>query len=114
MNLFDLIIVGTHFGETIGVSPAPERSSAPISATIRFENPRFSGNNLLLDLIIDTDVPLVGYHIRIAPEGFLKVNPDSSESGVFRLEGAAEAGTLVAAKLGVGISRGSVGCDLLH
>ena len=102
VNLFDLIIVGTHFGETIGVSPAPERSSAPISATIRFENPRFSGNNLLLDLIIDTDVPLVGYHIRIAPEGFLKVNPDSSESGVFRLEGAAEAGTLVAAKLGVG------------
>ena len=102
VNIFDLIAVGAHFGETIGVSPAPERSSAPISATIRFENPRFSGNNLLLDLIIDTDVPLVGYHIRIAPEGFLKVNPDSSESGVFRLGEVAQAGTLVAAKLGVG------------
>ena len=100
VNLFDLIAVGAHFGETVGVSPAPERPSTPISATIRFENPRFLGNNLLLDLMIDTDVPLVGYHIRIAPEGFLKVNSDSSEGSVFRLEGVAQAGTLVAAKLG--------------
>ena len=100
VNIFDLIAVGAHFGETVGVPAAPERPSTPISATIRFENPRFLGNNLLLDLIIDTDVPLVGYHIRIAPEGLLKVNPDSSEGSVFRLEGVAQTGTLVAAKLG--------------
>ena len=100
VNIFDLIAVGAHFGETVGVPAAPERPSTPISATIRFENPRFLGNNLLLDLIIDTDVPLVGYHIRIAQEGLLKVNPDSSEGSVFRLEGVAQTGTLVAAKLG--------------
>ena len=102
VNLFDLTIVGTHFGETVGNPAAPEFSTIPISATIRFENPRFIGNHLLLDLMIDTTVPLAGYHIGIEPEGLLKIDPDTSESGVFRLEGAAETGTLVAAKLGVG------------
>ena len=102
VNLFDLILVGAHFGETIGAPAAPERSSTPILATIKFENPRLLGNSLLLDLMIDTSVPLVGYHIRMAPEGFLKVNLDRGEDGVFRLEEVAQAGTLIAAKVGVG------------
>ena len=102
VNLFDLIVVGAHFGETVGSPAAPQFSSTSISATIKFENPRFLGNRLLLDLMVDTAIPLVGYHIRIAPEGLLKVDPNRSESDVFRLEKVTPSGTLVAAKLGVG------------
>ncbi len=102
VNTLDLVAVGTHFGETTGAPAAPERSPTVISATIRFENPRFLGNNLLLDLMADTDVPLVGYHIRIAPEDILKVDFDRSVDSVFRLDEGVQAGTLVAAKLGTG------------
>ena len=102
VNISDLIIVGNHFSESIGSPAAPERVSAPVSATIRFENPRLAGNRLLLDLMVDTVVPLVGYHIRLAPEGLLKIDPNRSEDDVFRLEEVAQSGTLVGAKLGVG------------
>ena len=102
VNLFDLIAVGTHFEDPISSPAAPERISGAISATIRFENPRLSGNRLLLDLMIETTVPFVGYHIRIAPEGLLKIDPNRSENDAFRLEGVAQSGTLVGAKLGVG------------
>ena len=102
VNLFDLIEVSAHFGETIGNPMAPEFSSAPILATIKFENPRFLGDHLLLDLMVDTTVPMVGYHIRIAPEGLLKVDPNRSDSDVFHLEEATQTGTLVGAKFGVG------------
>ena len=101
VNISDLIAVGTRFGESIGSPAAPERVSAFVSATIRFENPRFVGNRLLLDLMVDTVVPLMGYHIRVAPEGLLKIDPNRSEDDVFRLEGVAQSGTLVSAKLGV-------------
>ena len=102
VNLFDLIVVGAHFGETINGPPAPGHISTAIAATIKFENPRFLGSNLLLDLVIDTTVPLVGYHLQLVPEGLLRVDPDTSESDVFRLEKDIQAGTLVGAKLGVG------------
>ena len=102
VNLFDLIEVGIHFGETIGSPAAPEFSAAPISATIKFENPQFMGDRLLLDLMVDTTVPLVGYHIQIEPEGRLQVNADTNESDVFHLEGVAQSGTLVGTKLGMG------------
>ncbi len=102
VNTSDLVAVLSHFGETIGSPAAPNFSAAPISATIKFENPRFLGDRILLDLMIDTTVPMVGYHIRIAPEGLLKVNPNRSDSDVFRLEEVTQAGTLVGAKLGVG------------
>ena len=102
VNVSDLIAVGTHFEESIGSPAAPERSSTPISATIKFGNPRFLANRLLLDLMIETTVPFVGYHIRVAPEGLLKVDPNRSETDVFRLEGIAQSGMLVGAKLGVG------------
>ena len=102
VNLFDLIIVGAHFGEMIGGPAAPERVTATVSATIRFEDPRFAGNRLLLDLIVDTAVPLVGYHLRIAPNGLLKIDLNRSEADVFRLEEVAQSGTLVGAKLGGG------------
>ena len=102
VDVSDLIAVGSHFREAIGSPAAPERVSAPVSATIRFENPRLAGNRLLLDLIVDTAVPLVGYHLRIAPKGFLKIDLNRSENDVFRLEEVAQSGTLVAAKLGVG------------
>ena len=102
VNVSDLIAVGTHFGDAIDSPAAPERTSAPVSATIRFGNPRFVGNRLLLDLIVDTVVPLAGYHIRIPPAGLLKIDPNRSEDDVFRLEGGAQSGTLVGAKIGVG------------
>ena len=102
VNIFDLIVVGAHFGETVGSPAAPERASAPVSATIRFENARFAGDRLLLDLIVDTVVPLAGYHIRIAPAGLLKIDPNGSEDDVFRLEEVAQSGALVGAKIGVG------------
>ena len=102
VNVVDLITVGNHFRESIGSPAAPEHVSVPVSATIRFENPRLAGNRLLLDLMVDTVVPLVGYHIRLAPEGLLKIDPNRSEGDVFRLEEVAQSGTLVGAKLGVG------------
>ena len=102
VNVVDLITVRNHFGESIGSPAAPKRVSASVSATIRFENPRLAGNRLLLDLMIDTVVPLVGYHIRLAPEGLLKIDPNRSEGDVFRLEEVVQSGTLVGAKLGVG------------
>ena len=102
VNVYDLITVGTHFEETIGSPAAPERAFAPVSATIKFENPRFAGNRLLLDLMVDTAVPIAGYHIRIAPVGLLKVHVDTDESDVFRLKEVAQSGTLVGAKLGGG------------
>ncbi len=102
VNVSDLVVVGSHFGETIGSPAAPDFSSVPISATIKFENPQFLGDHILLDLIIDTTVPIVGYHIRMAPEGLLRVDPNRSDSDVFRLEEDTQAGTLVGAKLGVG------------
>ena len=102
VDVSDLIAVGVHFGETIGNPAAPERVTAPVSATIRFENPRFAGNRLLLDLIVDTAVPLVGYHLRIVPNGLLKVDLNRSEDDIFRLEEVAQSGTLVGAKLGGG------------
>ena len=101
VNLSDLIVVRSHFGETIGSPRAPERISASTSATIKFENPRFLGNHLLLDLMVDTAVPMVGYHIRMAPAGLLTVDPHRSDSDVFRLEGVTQTGTLVGAKFGV-------------
>ena len=102
VNLLDLIAVGDHFGDPIESSAAPERTSAAVLAAIRFENPRFSGNRLLLDLMVDTAVPLMGYHIRIAPEGLLKIGLNSSENDIFHLEEIAQSGTLVGAKLGEG------------
>ena len=102
VNVSDLIIVGTHFGDAIDSPAAPERASAPVSATIRFESPRFAGNRLLLDLMVDTSVPLAGYHIRVAPAGLLKIDPDRSGDDVFRLEMGAQSGTLVGTKIGVG------------
>ena len=102
VNLLDLIAVGDHFGDPIESPAAPKRTSAAVLAAIRFENPRFSGNSLLLDLTVDTAVPLVGYHIRIAPEGLLKIELNRSEIDVFHLEGRAQSGTLVGAKLGAG------------
>ena len=102
VNVSDLIAVGTHFGEAIDSPAAPERTSASVSATIRFENPRFAGNRLLLDLMIDTAVPLAGYHIRVASAGLLKIDLNRSEDDVFHLEGIAQSGTLVGAKIGVG------------
>ena len=102
VNLLDLIAVGDHFGDPIESPAAPERTAAAVLAAIRFENPRFSGNTLLLDLTVDTAVPLVGYHIRIAPEGLLKIELNGSETDVFHLEGRAQSGTLVGAKLGEG------------
>ena len=102
VNLFDLIAVSTHFGEAVGNPAAPGHATTPISATIKFENPRFLGSSLRLDLMIDTAIPMVGYHIRIAPEGLLKVDPYTSENDVFRLEEVVQSGTLVATKFGVG------------
>lgn len=102
VNVSDLIAVGARFEESIGSPAAPERVSVPVSATIRFENPRLAGNRLLLDLMVDTVVPLAGYHIRLVPEGLLKIDPNSSEDDVFHLEGIVQSGTLVAAKLGGG------------
>ena len=102
VSVYDLITVGAHFGETIGSPAAPERAFAPVSATIKFENPRLAGNRLLLDLMVDTAVPIAGYDIRIAPVGLLKVHVDTNESDVFRLEEIAQSGTLVGVKLGVG------------
>ena len=102
VDVSDLIAVGVHFEDPIRSSAAPERVTAPVSATIRFENPRFAGNRLLLDLIVDTAVPLVGYHLRIAPNGLLKIDLNRSEDDVFRLEEVAQSGTLVGAKLGGG------------
>ena len=102
VNVVDLITVGSHFRESIGNPAAPEQVSVPVSATIRFENPRRTGNRLLLDLIVDTAVPLVGYHLRLAPEGLLKIDLNRSEDDVFRLDEVAHSGTLVGAKLGVG------------
>ena len=101
VNVSDLITVGAHFEEAIGSPAAPERISAAVSATIRFDNPRFLGNRLLLDLMVDTAVLLVGYHIRVAPAGILKIDLNRSEEDVFRLEEVAQSGTLVAAKLSV-------------
>ena len=101
VNLLDLIAVGDHFGVMHGGPAAPEHSSAPISAIIKFRNPRFSGNRLLLDLMIETTVPFVGFHIRIDPAGLLKVDLDTNENEVFRLEEVAQSGTLVGAKLGM-------------
>ena len=102
VDVSDLIAVGVHFEDPIRSPAAPERVSAPVSATIRFENPRFAGNLLLLDLIVDTAMPLVGYHLRIVPNGFLKIDLNRSEDDVFRLEEVAQSGTLVGAKLGGG------------
>ena len=102
VNVSDLIAVGTHFGDAVDSPAAPERISTPVSATIRFENPRFAGNRLLLDLMIDTVVPLAGYHIRVAPAGLLKIDPDRGEDDVFRLEVGTQSGTLVGAKVGAG------------
>ena len=99
VNLLDLIIVGAHFGETVGNPAAPEHISTPMLASIRFDNPRLLGDRLLLDLIVDTAVPLVGYRIQIAPKGLLKINLNSNENDVFHLEGLAQSGDLVAAKL---------------
>ena len=100
VNISDLIVVGSHFGETIGSPAAPQHISTPISASISFDNPRLLGNRLLLDLMVDTAMPIVGYHIQIAPTGLLKINLDRSENDVFHLEGVPQTGTLVAAKLG--------------
>ena len=102
VDVSDLIAVGVHFEDPIRSSAAPERVTVPVSATIRFENPRFVGNRLLLDLIVDTAVPLVGYHLRIVPNGLLKIDLNRSEDDVFRLEEVAQSGTLVGAKLGGG------------
>ena len=102
VNLSDLIIVGNHFGETVGSPAAPENPAPSISATIRFENPQFLGDRLLLDLMIETTVPFVGYHIRVVPAGLLKIDPNRSGTNVFRLEEVAQSGTLVGAQLGVG------------
>ena len=102
VDVSDLIAVGAHFEEAIGSPAAPARTSAAMSATIKFNNPRFAGNRLLLDLMVDTAVPLVGYHIRIAPEGLLQIDLNRSEEDVFRLEEVAQSGTLAAAKLNVG------------
>ncbi|RKU12361.1 hypothetical protein C6502_06365 [Candidatus Poribacteria bacterium] len=102
VNVVDLITVGNHFRESIGSPAAPGRVSVPVSATIKFENPRRAGNRLLLDLIVDTAVPLVGYHIRLVREGLLRIDPNRSEDDVFHLEEVAQPGTLVGAKLGVG------------
>ncbi len=101
VNVSDLIAVGTHFGDAIDSPAAPERISTPVSATIRFENPRFAGNRLLLDLMVDTVVPLAGYHIRVVPAGLLKIDPERGEDDVFRLEVGTQSGTLVGAKIGV-------------
>ena len=100
VDISDLIAVGTHFEESIGGPAAPERISAAASATIRFENPRFAGNHLLLDLMVDTVVPLAGYHIRVAPAKLLKIIPNGSENDVFHLERVTQSGTLVGAKIG--------------
>ena len=108
VNVVDLITVGAHFEETIGSPAAPERAFAPVSATIKFENPRFAGNRLLLDLMVDTAVRITGYHIRIVPVGLLKVDLTRSEDDVFRLEEVAQFGTLVGAKLGGHPWRGRV------
>ena len=102
VDVSDLIAVGVHFEDPIRSPAAPERVTVPVSATIRFENPRFAGNRLLLDLIVDTAVPLVGYHLRIVPNGLLKIDLNRSEDDVFRLEEVAQSGTLVGAKLGGG------------
>ena len=101
VNLFDLIAVGAHFGETIDNPAAPEFSSTPISATIKFENPRFAGNRVLLDLMVDTAVPLAGYHIRVAPAGLLKIDLNRSDDDVFHLDEIAQSGTLIGAKIGM-------------
>ena len=102
VNLFDLIAIGDHFEEMSGGPAGPGHSSAPISAIIKFRNPRFLGNRLLLDLMIETTVPFVGYHIRIDPAGLLKVDPNTNENEIFRLEAIAQSGTLVGVKLDVG------------
>ena len=102
VNLLDLIAVGDHFGDPIESPAAPGRPSAAGLAAIRFENPRFSGNSLLLDLMVDTAAPLAGYRIRIAPERLLKIELNRSETDVFHLEERAHSGTLVGAKLGEG------------
>ena len=102
VSLFDLIAVANHFGQATGSPAAPEHAATSISAAIKFEKPRLVGDRLLLDLMIDTAVPLMGYHIQMEPKGFLTVNPNTNESDVFRLEGGAQAGTLVGTKLGVG------------
>ena len=102
VNLLDLIAVGDHFGDPIESPAAPGRTSAAGLAAIRFENPRFSGNSLLLDLMVDTAAPLAGYRIRIAPERLLKIELNRSETDVFHLEERAHSGTLVGAKLGEG------------
>ena len=102
VNLLDLVAVGDHFGEMVGSGGAPKHISTSTSATIKFENPRFLRDLLLLDLMVDTTVPMVGYHIRIVPEGLLKVDPNRSDSDVFRLEEVTQTGTLVGAKFGVG------------
>ena len=102
VNLLDLIAIEAHFGEMTGGPAAPEHLSAPISATIKFRNPRFLGNRLMLDLMIETTVPFVGYHIWINPAGLLKVDMDTNKSDVFRLEEVAQSGTLVGVKLDVG------------
>ena len=102
VNLLDLVAVGDHFGDPIESPAAPGRPSAAVAAAIRFENPRFSGNSLLLDLTVDTVVPLVGYRIRIAPERLLKIELNRSETDVFHLEERAHSGTLVGTKLGEG------------
>ena len=99
VDVSDLIAVGVHFEDPIRSPAAPERVAGPVSTTIRFENPRFAGNRLLLDLIVDTAVPLVGYHLRIVPNGLLKIDLNRSEDDVFRLEEVAQSGTLVGAKL---------------
>ena len=100
VNLLDLILVGAHFGETVGSPAVPEQLSGPMLASIRFDNPRLLGNRLLLELMVDTTVPLVGYRIQIAPKGLLKIDPNRSENDVFHLEELAQSGILAAAKLG--------------
>ncbi len=102
VDVSDLIAVGVHFEDPVRSPAAPKRVAGPVSATIRFENPRFVANRLLLDLMVDTAVPLVGYHLRIAPNGLLKIDLNRGEDDVFRLEEVAQSGTLVGAKLGGG------------
>ena len=102
VNLLDLIVVGDHFGDSNESPAAPEHAPAIAMATIRFDNPRFSGDRLLLDLMVDTAVPLVGYYIQIVPERLLKIELNRGESDVFHLEETAQSGTLVGAKLGEG------------
>ena len=51
VDVSDLIVVGDHFGETIGSPAAPQHISTPVSASISFDNPRLLGDRLLLDLM---------------------------------------------------------------